>query len=121
MYITKELSIRKIAAAIGTSKDVIFQALRRYGISRRSNTYYSKLWLFSLKQIERRINLRGKRGAAIYFGVHHSTLLYHLKRRRFEKKDWHSIYSPGGGFRKRGIYHIMNKKSKSKQQKKPSR
>jgi hypothetical protein len=80
LYAVKRLSIRKIAAVSNCSKDIIYRALYRYYIKTRPNIKSYKLKSVSASQIEQRIKLRGLRGAAIYFGVHHSTLARYLKK-----------------------------------------
>jgi DNA-binding transcriptional ArsR family regulator len=81
LYVKEGRAVRDVAAALGTTKDAVHQALRKYGISARSNVRRSKLRTIPIQDLESAIREKGLRGAARDFGVDHSTLRHHLKVR----------------------------------------
>ena len=86
LYIEKEKSIREIAIILGCSKEKVFRSLKEYGIKTRDHTKKSKLWGYKKKYIEEGIKEKGIRGFARELKVNDSTLRYHIKLRRREKK-----------------------------------
>jgi len=82
LYIKKSMSIREIADSLECSKDMIYRALKEYGIETRSNMRRSKLKDFKTSVLEKEVKRKGIRGYARELGVDESTLRHHLKIRR---------------------------------------
>ena len=84
LYVEEQRSTRDIASILNCSKDLIYRALKEYGISRRNKTRCSQLLKLPLKVIEENITQLGIRGYARSLGISDGTLRHHLKLR---KKD----------------------------------
>ena len=82
LYIKESKSIREIAEILGCTKDMIYRALKDYGIQTREHMKKSILWEYSLELLERTIREKGIRGFARELGVNESTLRYHVKKAR---------------------------------------
>jgi DNA invertase Pin-like site-specific DNA recombinase len=79
LYMEEFKSIREIADILGCSKDMIYRALREYGIERRSKARKSKLSNYDLKYINETVREKGYRKGAQELGVDKSTLYRYLK------------------------------------------
>jgi len=82
LYVKESRSIRDTAHLLGCTKDMVYRALKEYGIELRKGVARSKLRTISLRDLEAAIKEKGLRGASRYLGVDHSTLRHHLKVRR---------------------------------------
>lgn len=81
LYVKEDRSIRDIAARLECSKDLIARALKEYGIPARARIRPSRLYEYSLQDLQEKIRNNGVRGTARLVGVSDATLRYHLKRR----------------------------------------
>jgi len=81
LYVKEERSVRDVAAVLGTTKDAVHRALRKYEISVRSNVSRSKLRTIPLQDLKAAVREKGLRGTARDLRVDHSTLRHHLKVR----------------------------------------
>ncbi len=79
LYVKESKSIREVAEVMRCSKDMVYYALREYGIERRSNLCRSRLRKYKLSIIEKGVRDKGVRGYAKRMGVHENTLRYYLK------------------------------------------
>jgi len=79
LYIDESKTIREVADIMGCSKDMIYRALREYGIERRSKARKSKLSNYDLKYINETVREKGYRKGAQELGVDKSTLYRYLK------------------------------------------
>lgn len=61
-------------------KDILYLALREYGIERRPNLSRFKLRKYKLSILEKRVREKGVRECVQELGVHNNTLRYYLKR-----------------------------------------
>jgi len=81
LYVREGRSVRDVAAVLGTTKDAVHRALRKYGIEVRTRARRSKLRTIPIRDLKAAIWEKGLRGAARDLGVDHSTLCHHLKVR----------------------------------------
>jgi len=81
LYVREGRSVRDVAAVLGTTKDAVHRALKKYKIAARSNVSRSKLRTIPLRDLKAAIRDNGIRGTARALGVDHSTLRHHLKVR----------------------------------------
>ena len=82
LYLSKSKSVREIAESLGCTKDMVYRALREYGIETRTNKRRSKLKDIKLSTLEKEVERKGIRGYARELGVDESTLRHHIKTRR---------------------------------------
>jgi len=82
LYINESKSIREIAEILGCTKDMIYRALKDYGIQAREHVKKSILWDYSPESLEIGIKEKGLRGFARDLGINESTLRYHIKKAR---------------------------------------
>ena len=82
LYVREGRSVRDVAAVLGTTKDAVHRALKRYGIEARTNAARSKLRTIPLLDLEVAIREKGIRGTARDMGIDKGTLRHHLKVRR---------------------------------------
>jgi len=82
LYVEESRSVRDVAAVLGTTKDAVHRALKKYKIAARSNVSRSKLRTIPLRDLEAAIRDKGIRGTARTLGVDKSTLRHHLKVRK---------------------------------------
>lgn len=82
LYVVKSKSIREVAEILGCTKDMVYRALKEYGIETRANRRRSKLRNMKQSVLERGIKRLGIRGYARELGVDESTLRHHLKVRK---------------------------------------
>lgn len=82
LYVKESRSVREIADILGCSKDMVYRALKEYGIQRRTHVEKrSKLKDYELSFLKREIRLKGYNQLARELGVHNTTL------RRFMEKE----------------------------------
>lgn len=82
LYVRGGQSIREVAEALGVSKDMVYRALREYGIERRSHTWGPRLEKYDLEFLKELVRRDGFRQGAINLGVDKSTLFRYLKKAR---------------------------------------
>ena len=82
LYSREGKSIREVAEALGISKDMVYRALKSYGIERRSHTWGPKLEKYDLEFLEELVKKEGFRQGAKNLGVDKSTLFRYLKKAR---------------------------------------
>ena len=82
LYVNESRSIREIAELLGCTKDMIYRALKDYGIQTREQVKKSILWDYSLESLEMGVKEKGLRGFARDLGINESTLRYHIKKVR---------------------------------------
>lgn len=82
LYIEESKSIREVADQLGCSKDMVYRALKEYGIKVRPNSSRSKLRAFNLGELEAWVKAKGFRGVAKDFEIHENTLRHYVKRAR---------------------------------------
>lgn len=82
LYVHEGKPIRDVAAALGCSKDVVYYALKRFGIEARSCVRRSKLQAISLDVLEAGIKEKGARQYAADLDVDLATLYRHMKTRK---------------------------------------
>jgi len=79
LYVKESRSIREISNLLGSTKDMVYRALKKYGIELRSGVCRSKLRKYKLSTLEEGIRIKGVRGYAEELGVHENTLRYYLR------------------------------------------
>ena len=79
LYEKEGKSIREVADALRVSKDMVYRALKSYGIETREHVRKTPLWKLSKDALEMGIREKGFRGFARELGVNESTLRYHIK------------------------------------------
>lgn len=82
LYVKEGKSAREISRILGCSKDLIYRALREYGIEVRTSARQSILLKYHLADLKAAVKEKGIRGYARELGVNPSTLLHHLKVRK---------------------------------------
>ncbi len=80
LYIKESKSVRDIAVILGCSKDMVYRALRDYGIERRPHTWGPRLQRYNLEFLRDMVNKKGYRNGAKELGVDKSTLFRYLNR-----------------------------------------
>ena len=87
LYVTAGLSIRATARALNISKDAVARALAAYHIKRRPQTraHTSRLAVYPLADLRRRVKDYGLRATARVLGVSAPGLLAYLRRYAGEK------------------------------------
>ncbi len=81
LYIKESKSIREVAEILGCSKDMVYRALKEYGIERRLGLNRSRLRGYDLAYLKREIRKKGYQEVAKELEVDVSTLRKHIKRR----------------------------------------
>lgn len=79
LYVKESKSIREIAETLGCSKDMVYRALKEYGIERRPHTWGPRLERHDLEFLRETVNKKGYRKGAKELGVDKSTLYRYLK------------------------------------------
>jgi transposase len=74
LYKAEGKSIREAARILGVSKDAAARALEAYGLKPRANVKRSRLRAVPLAELWAKIKAEGYQGAALAFGVNHTTL-----------------------------------------------
>ena len=80
LYIKESKSIREVAEILDCTKDMVYRALKEYGIERRPHTWEPKLSKYDLEFIRETVKKKGYRKGAQELGVDKSTLYRYLKR-----------------------------------------
>ncbi len=82
-FYQKELrSVRDIAELLGCSKDLIFSALKEYGIERRRKTERrSQLMNYDFVLLKKEVKKKGYSQVARELGINKSTLTRYFKKR----------------------------------------
>lgn len=81
LYIKEGLSVRDVAAKLGCSKDMVYRALKQFGIDARPNANRSKLRTIPFRILKADIRKKGIRGTARNLKVDEATLWHRLKVR----------------------------------------
>ena len=81
LYVREGRSVRDVAAVLGTTKDAVHRALKRYGIEARTNAARSKLRTIPLQDLKAGVKAKGIKGLANDLGVDEGTVRHHLKVR----------------------------------------
>ena len=81
LYVREGRAIRDVAADLGTTKDAVHRALKRFGINARSNAARSKLRTIADRDLKAAIRAKGIRGTARDMGVDEGTIRHQLKVR----------------------------------------
>ena len=79
LYVRESKSIREIAGLLGCTKDMVYRALRDYGIEARTNVKRSELRKKSQETLRVLAERKGVRGAARDLGINPSTLSRFLR------------------------------------------
>ena len=84
LYVKEKRSVRETAAQLGCSKDIVYRALKEYGIKLRPGIWHreSKLQTHSLKDLRAAVKRQGTRATARDLGVCEGTLRHYLKGRK---------------------------------------
>lgn len=79
LYEKESKSIREVAKILGCSKDMVYRALKRYGVERRPKTRRPQLRVHSFTYLKNKIDKRGYKQAAIELGVGVTTLRDYMR------------------------------------------
>jgi len=79
LYVKESKSIREVAEILECSKDMVYRALKKYGIERRPKTRRSQLRVHSLTYLKDEIDKKGYKQAAIELGVGVTTLRDYMR------------------------------------------
>jgi len=79
LYVKEDRSIRDVAAQLGCSKDIVYRALKEYGVKLRPDTKRSALRTFDLKFLKREVREKGYRQTARELKINEWTLRAYLK------------------------------------------
>ena len=82
LYVREANSVREIADLQGCTKDMVYRALKEYGIQARTNASRSQLRTIPLRDLEAAIRHKGIRGTARELGIDEGTIRHHLKARK---------------------------------------
>lgn len=86
LYIKEFMSIREIAAKIGCTKDMVYRALKEYGIQRRNQgEKRSQLQDYGLTFLKKEIKEKGYTQLAKELGVHNTTLRRYMGKYKSQK------------------------------------
>lgn len=80
LYIKESKSIREVADVLGCSKDMVFRALKEYGIGKDFITRKRKLSEATLGFLKKEFKTKSKKKVAVELGVSKSGLYKHLKK-----------------------------------------
>jgi len=81
LYVKESKSIREVARELGCTKDMVYRALKEYGLESRSCVRRSSLLQYDFRILKKGIEEKGLRGYAREIGVNPSTLLHHMRLR----------------------------------------
>lgn len=73
-YIKESKSIREIADLLGCTKDMVYRALKEFGIERKERLFKSKLNNYSFEYLENEIRKKGFKQVAIDLEIDAHTL-----------------------------------------------
>jgi transposase-like protein len=83
LYVKEAKSVRVVAATLGSSKDAIHRALKKYRIKARTNARRgSALLQYPLSDMKAAVKEKGIRGYARELGISEGTLRHNLKVRK---------------------------------------
>lgn len=80
LYIKESKSIREISHSLGCSKDMVYRALKEYGIRKGFTTRKRKLSEATLTFLKKEFKTKSKKKVAKELGVSKSGLYKHLKK-----------------------------------------
>ena len=81
LYVKEGRSIRDVAKMIRCSKDMVYRALKEYGVPLRKNIEKrSKLQEYNLTFLKKEIRLKGFNQVASELGVHNTTLRRYIEK-----------------------------------------
>lgn len=81
LYQDKGLSLRATASALGVSKDAVWRGLDKHRIKPHKRLKPSRLAVYPLEVLQRRVKADGLRATARTLGVSAPTLLEYMRRR----------------------------------------
>lgn len=81
LYIKESRSIREAAELLGCSKDMIYRAMKEYGIERRSGDKRSRLRYYKPSYLRKEVKEKGYEQVAKELGISTRTLRKHKKER----------------------------------------
>ena len=83
LYMKESRSVRDIAVILECSKDMVYRALKEYGIQRRKHVEKrSRLKEYNLSFLKKEIRHKGFNQVACELGVHNTTLRRHIEREK---------------------------------------
>jgi len=85
LYQRQGLSLRAAAEILGTSKEAVWRGLIEHGIRARKNTKSSRLAVYGLGELRRRVKADGLRPTARALNVSAPALLDYLRRHKPKK------------------------------------
>ena len=89
LYLKESRSVREVADILSCSKDMVYRALKEYGIERRERLFKSKLNKYSLEFLEKEVKKKGFKQTAINLEVDVHTLRVHFNRRK--SREGHGV------------------------------
>lgn len=84
-YVKGGLSLRDAAAELGCGKDTLARALKAYGIKAHRRVRPSRLAVYGMAELRRRVKAEGVRPAARRLGVSGAGLLDYMRRHSVNK------------------------------------
>lgn len=85
LYIKESRSIREVANIIGCSKDMVYRALKEYGIERRNHRVKrSRLQDYELAFLKKEIKYKGYNQLANELKVHNTTLRRYMEKMKLQ-------------------------------------
>ena len=81
LYVKESKSIREVAEVLCCSKDMVYRALKEYGVERRLRINRSKLRVYYLAYLKGEIKKKGYKEVAKELGITTDTLRKHIKKR----------------------------------------
>jgi len=86
LYEEESRSIREIAELMGCSKDMVYRALKDYGIKRRDHREKrSQLQEYNFSFLKKEIRLKGFNRVASELGVHNTTLRRYIEKEKSQR------------------------------------
>ena len=79
LYVKEERSVRDVAMQLNCSKDLIYRALKEYGVNLRPGISRSALRTFDLRFLKREVREKGYRQTARELKINEATLWAYLK------------------------------------------
>jgi len=86
LYIKESRSIREAAELLGCSKDMIYRAMKEYGIERRLGDKRSRLRYYKPSYLRKEVKEKGSERVAEELGVTTRTLRKHKKERNINQR-----------------------------------
>jgi len=81
LYDKESKSIREIAKILGCSKDIVYSAMKEYGIERRKGIKRAKLREYTPSYLKKKIKDKGSEQVAKKLGITTRTLRKHARKR----------------------------------------